>query len=306
MRVVAYGGRAGANISNRNRNRPYQIASYLDYGVFPLRILALHLPLLLKICVRRILRRPHSNLARAGSCSMLLLCTTLVSSYTSPDVGHLKKDFRLAAARANRGFTAGGLTRAELIGMAEALEAAATASSEEFSPTTSPMLLGRWYLDFTDAADVLSLSLLPFPAEIGDVYQEVRPRGEDLDRFVVDNAVELLPIGSGAIGALTGMTAKGLYSVEGACKTLSPTKVSLAFVGGKVQPIALPFALPAVGGALPDLLVERLQELLGERVYLETTYLDEDLRIGRGPGKELYVLSKRGPLGTLDAAIPEL
>ena len=33
-------------------------------------------------------------------------------------------------------------------------------------------------------------------------------------------------------------------------------------------------------------------------------YLDEDLRIGRGPGRELYVLSKRDARATADAAVP--
>ena len=39
--------------------------------------------------------------------------------------------------------------------------------------------------------------------------------------------------------------------------------------------------------------IEALEGLLGERVFLETTYLDADLRVARGPGRELYVLSKR-------------
>jgi hypothetical protein len=34
-----------------------------------------------------------------------------------------------------------------------------------------------------------------------------------------------------------------------------------------------------------------------------TRYLDEDLRIGRGPGRELYVLSKRDARATADAAV---
>ena len=51
---------------------------------------------------------------------------------------------------------------------------------------------------------------------------------------------------------------------------------------------------------LPDALIEQVQGLFAERVYLETTYLDEDMRIGRGPGRELYVLSKRPGAGSAD------
>jgi len=39
--------------------------------------------------------------------------------------------------------------------------------------------------------------------------------------------------------------------------------------------------------------IDGLQNLFGERVFLETTFLDGDLRVARGPSRELYVLSKR-------------
>ena len=184
----------------------------------------------------------------------------------------LKEAFRLQAARVNRGFLAGPAARTALCEMAEALEAQHAMDSIDLIPTSSPLLLGRWYLDFTDAADVLSLGLLPFPGLIGDIYQEIRPKdGTAGDEFVVDNTVEVLPLGAGTLTALTGVKVAGIYSVEGACKTLSPTRVSLAFVGGRVQPLAAPLKLPALGGALPDPLVAKLQNLVGERVYLETT-----------------------------------
>ena len=43
---------------------------------------------------------------------------------------------------------------------------------------------------------------------------------------------------------------------------------------------------------LPDALIEQVQGLFAERVYLETTYLDEDMRIGRGPGLARLGLAK--------------
>lgn len=221
-----------------------------------------------------------------------VLCTRAVA-YSSPELITRKAQFRLLAARCNRGFQASPATTGALRTMAENLEATAAsdADAESFIPTSSPLLLGRWFLDFTDASDVLSLALLP-AAEIGDIFQEVKPREGVTDRFVVDNAVELLAVGSGALGALTGVKVAGRYSVEGACKTLSPTRVSLAFVGGRFQPLSSPFSLPAASLSLPDAIASPLQDALAERVYLETTFLDEDMRIARGPGRELYVLSK--------------
>ena len=56
-------------------------------------------------------------------------------------------------------------------------------------------------------------------------------------------------------------------------------------------------ALPALGASLPgamaDPIIEGVQGIIGERVFLETTYLDADMRVARGPQRELYVLSKR-------------
>lgn len=224
--------------------------------------------------------------------------TTNMSSST--DLSKLKSEFRLLAARANRGFSAGQSAQAELREKADALEAALLSTVDEASwePTASPLLFGRWYLDFTDASDILSLSFLPIPAEIGDIYQEVQS-GTAPGRLLVDNAVELLPPGSGVIGALTGIAAKGVYTVEGVAKPLSATKTSILFVGGRFQPVvSQSFSLPAIGGGLPEAAIGALQEALGalgEPIYLETTYLDENMRIGRGPRRELYVLSKREP-----------
>ena len=241
--------------------------------------------------------------------AIAMLCLPLsFAAISMVDRATLKADFRLQAARVNRGLIAGPAARTTLREAAEALEAqqAMDVSDDmaEFAPTSSPLLLGRWYLDFTDASDVLSLSLLPVPAEIGDIYQEIKQKQSSGDEFTVDNAVELLPLGSGALTAVTGMKVAGIYCVEGACKTLSPTRVSLAFVGGRVQPLAAPFGFPPLGVSLPDPIISQLQSLLANRVYLETTYLDDDFRIARGPGRELYVLSKRDERSTADAAAP--
>ena len=50
---------------------------------------------------------------------------------------------------------------------------------------------------------------------------------------------------------------------------------------------------PLAGTFLPPPLAERVEELLDGRVFLETTYLDDTLRVARGPGRELWVLCKK-------------
>ena len=114
--------------------------------------------------------------------------------------------------------------------------------------------------------------------------------------FVAQNVVELLPLGDGPLSALSDVRPSATtYTIEAACKALDARRVSLVFVGGRLQPPAnlLPLALPAVGATLPRAAIQGLQRLIGNAIYLETSYLDEDFRIARGPGRELYVLSKR-------------
>jgi len=86
------------------------------------------------------------------------------------------------------------------------------------------------------------------------------------------------------------------YSVIAACQKLDGRRVSLIFTGGELQPftslLGKELELPPLSAVLPAAAVDALRGLIGERVFLETTYLDADMRVARGPSKELYVLSK--------------
>ena len=94
----------------------------------------------------------------------------------------LKATFRLESAQCDRGLSASGASIERLQGLALELEAAAREDPRwtgGSAVTASPLLLGKWYLDFCDAGDVRSLSLAPLPGggRIGSIYQEVRDRG---------------------------------------------------------------------------------------------------------------------------------
>ena len=211
----------------------------------------------------------------------------------SPAVGlpALKASFRLESARCDRGLSAGGESIERLQGLADELEAAGrTQWTGGSAPTSSPLLLGRWYLDFCDAADVRSLSLvaLPLGGRIGSIYQDVAA-AEEPGKFTVQNGVNFVP--PSTFGDLSGLAF--LYEIEARCAVLDDTRVSLAFVGARTRFSALPALGVALPGSVADPIIEAVRGIIGERVFLETTYLDDDMRIARGPQKELYVLSRR-------------
>ena len=208
------------------------------------------------------------------------------------DLDTLKARFRLHAARCDRGFSASGTTIEQLRELAADLEAAGANQWIDEAPTASPLLLGRWDLDFCDASDVLSLSLLPLPlgGRVGPIYQSV-VAAEAPGKFTVQNGVTFRPPGAlSALMDVNGLTS--LYEVEARCAVLDNTRVSLAFVGARTRFSALPALGAALPGSVADQIITGIEGIIGQRVYLETTYLDDDMRIARGPQRELYVLSK--------------
>lgn len=226
------------------------------------------------------------HVARSG-------CVQLLGSPEA--LATVKAELRLLAARGDRGLRASVEEILTLRSLTNELESTYSSFSDE-SPTASPQLLGDWRLDFTDAADVLSLGLLPGALfELGEICQNIRP-GDSEGKFEVANVIELRPRGSALLRG-AGLQTAGTYAVRALCQRLDSKKISLVFVGGELRPftslLGMELALPPLAVALPGLVVEALQSLTAERVFLETTFLDADLRIARGPQRELYVLSKR-------------
>jgi len=149
----------------------------------------------------------------------------------------LKAEFRLRAARGNRGLS---LRPDEVKGLQDLAERLESINPTP-APTASPLLLGEWTLDFTDAADVLSLGILPGSfAEIGRIVQAVAVGGEDGDTasFRVDNMIQILPRGSAILGGAFAAAATSRYSVQAICRVLTAARVSLTFIGGSLTPSA--------------------------------------------------------------------
>lgn len=208
--------------------------------------------------------------------------------------GPLKAALRLSAARAERGFRVGGT---EALARLREQVAALEALSPEVAPVDSPLLTGEWDLDFTDAFDVLSLGLSPL--EIGTISQNVMVSDEP-GTLLAENVVEVLPPFSSLLANAGAPLPRAAteYCIGATCKRQTERRVGLVFDRVRVKPYLpfMPFGLPdglKLEGGLPQPAVEALQRLTENAVYLETTYLDEDLRVARGPSGEIYVLSRR-------------
>lgn len=228
---------------------------------------------------------------------------------------NVKASLLLNAARAERGFKLRGQRAlADMRQQVELLESL----NPTVAPVDSPLLVGDWELEFTDAFDVLSLALSPL--EVGPIQQNVVAT-DTPGTLAAENVVEFLPPGASLLAAAgvslpvnvrgSHRTIRALvcfpttstttlapqpgteYVIGADCQRQSATRVGLVFARVRVRPLGLPEGFPALAGGLPQPAVEQLQRLTENAVYLETTYLDEEVRVARGPGKEIYVLSRR-------------
>lgn len=163
---------------------------------------------------------------------------------------------------------------------------AAIARLEDRNPTPkpleSPLIDGNWRLLYTTSNELLNLDRVPLYS-IRNIYQCVRVASRS-----IYNIAEL--DGIPALG--------GLVSVEARFEPLSDRRVDVIFqrfVGGLQG---------AVGYTTPDDWITRLGNTprffaldfsladRDRRGWLDITYLDETLRIGRGNVGSVFVLAK--------------
>lgn len=190
----------------------------------------------------------------------------------SDSIGHLIN--RLQGKRC--GLTALPSERIDL----EAEIAAIESQNPTPSPLTSPEILGDWRLIYTTSNGILGLDRVPL-TELGEVYQCLR--GDRLYNIAETNS---------AIGL------KGIVAVGATYSGISQTRVQVKFRRSIL-------GLQAVMGyrSMPQF-IDRLEA--GDRFlavdfpipsrddvslgWLEITYLDHQLRIGRGSEGSLFVL----------------
>lgn len=187
-----------------------------------------------------------------------------------------------AVAASNRGINSDRSDRA-------VIQAAATVL-EDRNPTANPLeatalLDGDWRLLYTTSRELLNLDRIPL-ASLGPIYQSIRLAENRIYNIAEINGPPLL---------------SGLVSVAARLEPVSTKRVDVRFERGVLG------LRQALGYQSPAQFIQKLRStpkfslLQGfdfainsdrQSGWLEVTYLDEDLRIGRGNQGSLFVLKK--------------
>jgi len=167
----------------------------------------------------------------------------------------------------------------------------AIAYLEEVNPTPQPteaaeLLTGDWRLVFTTSKDLLGFDRIP-GLKLGQIYQCVRAAEGKIYNVAEIFSLPLL---------------EGLVSVCASFKVVSERRVNVTFERSvlglqrllKYQRVHEFVEILQSGKKLPAIDFEIKNR--EQRGWLETTYLDADIRIGRGNEGSVFVL-KRVSLG---------
>ncbi|EDX87071.1 PAP/fibrillin family [Synechococcus sp. PCC 7335] len=212
-----------------------------------------------------------------------------------------KTDLRNAIANTNRGISTTANDRQAI--------ASIIARVEDLNPTPNPLsapelLAGDWRLLYTTSQELLGIDRIPFAA-LGNIYQCVRPSTSQIYNIAEVNS---LPFCEGIISVVADFmpapadeSAYSQASATTTVETLSQRRVNVRFNRAV-------FGLQrSLGYQSPTQYIEQLQStekfnfLKGidlainsdrQQGWLEITYLDKDMRIGRGNQGSLFVLTK--------------
>ena len=203
-----------------------------------------------------------------------------------------KNDLRAAIAPTNRGIAANATTKQAI--------ASIIAQVEDRNPTPDPLsatelLEGDWRLLYTTSQELLGIDRVPL-AQLGDIYQCVRT-----ERSRIYNIAEVkgLPYLESLVSVVASFSPAANATQEdfGQLKRRVNVKFNRAVLGLQ----------RALGYQSPAQYIQQLEQtekmslLKGidfainaerQQGWLEITYLDEDLRIGRGNQGSLFVLTK--------------
>ncbi len=196
---------------------------------------------------------------------------------------HPKAALLQAIAPVNRGLT---MTAAQK----QAIFAAA-AYLEDINPNPQPtavpeLLSGNWRMLFTTSEELLGIDRLPL-FKLGAIYQCIRA-----DQGKIYNVAEVLGL------PFLNPLMNGFVSVCASFSVVSERRVKVnfeRFVAGS-QPLVQYQDVDqfiALLNTKPKLLaLDFAIKQQNQRGWLETTYLDENLRLGRGNEGNLFVLAK--------------
>ncbi|WP_099240697.1 PAP/fibrillin family protein [Synechococcus sp. BDU 130192] len=192
---------------------------------------------------------------------------------------NLKTNLLETIAGKNRGLIATEVDRANILAIVDRLE--------DQNPTPKPLeattlLEGDWRLIYTTSKDILGINRFPL-LQLGQVYQCVRPLQQKIYNIAELEGIPFL---------------EGLVLVEASFTPVSDQRVNVFFNRYVIGSQRL------MNYRFPKGLVEQM--LAGKKFFpvdvginsknnngwLDITYLDEDLRIGRGNEGSVFVLSR--------------
>ena len=163
----------------------------------------------------------------------------------------------------------------------------AIANLEDFNPTPRPLesgdlLDGNWRLIYTTSSELLNLNRIPL-TNLSKIYQCIRLKTKSVYNIAEINALPFLD---------------GLVSVTAKFEPVSPIRVQVKFERSIIGLRRLiDYKYP--GNFIED--IESGKKFLAidfpiksneQQGWLDITYLDNDLRIGRGNQGSVFVLTK--------------
>lgn len=182
-----------------------------------------------------------------------------------------------AIAGTNRGLLASAHTRGQIERTVAQLEA----QSPHTEPLQSPELNGVWRLLYTTSQELLQIDQFPL-FKLGQIYQCVFAETAAIYNIAEVKGLPYLD---------------GIISVSATFTPVSPLRVNVAFnravfglqrLVNYQSPAQLVEQMRAGSLTAIDFPISREDQ----QGWLEVTYLDADLRVGRGNAGSLFVLSK--------------
>ncbi len=187
-----------------------------------------------------------------------------------------------AIAGKNRGILATEIDRQAILAAITTLEA----QNPHPQPliTAIDLLAGNWRLLYTSSQSLLGIDRFPL-LELGNIYQCIRPLTGAI--YNIAEVSSLLPGTNGLVAIVAGFTAvnesrvnvqfnRSLIGFQGLINYGDPDRLITAIENGQ--------KFTAI-----DFKIDRGNR---EPAWLEVTYLDETLRIGRGNEGNVFVLTK--------------
>jgi len=163
----------------------------------------------------------------------------------------------------------------------------AVAYLEELNPNPAPnqtpeLLDGNWLLLFTTSQELLGIDRFPL-YKLGNIYQCLR-----MEEGKIFNVAEIkgLPLLGGLVSVCANFTVVSEKQIKVNFERLvagSQSLIGYRDVNSFIDTLRSPKKLFAI-----DFQIKRENQ----KGWLETTYLDQDLRIGRGNEGNLFVLRK--------------